>query len=86
MERKIAAILIAIQEGANIPRINSILSDFSAYILSRQGLNLKEKNLNIITVVVEADTDVIGALAGKLGRLDFVKVKTAIINLQNTQL
>lgn len=39
--------------------------------------------MQVITVVLEADNDVIGALSGKIGRLQFVKVKTAIINLQN---
>lgn len=83
MEKKIASLLIIIQPGANTLRLNSLLSEFSSHIISRQGINLSERNMQVITVVLEADNDVIGALSGKIGRLQFVKVKTAIINLQN---
>lgn len=83
MEKKIASLLIIIQAGANTLRLNSLLSEFSPYIISRQGVNLVHRNLQVITVVLEANNDVIGALSGKIGRLQFVKVKTAIINPQN---
>jgi putative iron-only hydrogenase system regulator len=51
-----------------------LLSEFSPYIISRQGINLVHRNMQVITVVLEADNDVIGALSGKIGRLQFVKV------------
>jgi len=83
MEKKIASLLIIIQPGANTLRLNSLLSEYSTNIISRQGVNLSHRNIQVITVVLEADNDTIGAISGKIGRLQFVKVKTAIINPQN---
>ena len=45
------------------------------------GLPYKEKNINIISLAVDASMDTISTLAGKLGRLDGVGVKTAIASL-----
>jgi putative iron-only hydrogenase system regulator len=84
MEKKIAAILILIKPNANTQALNALLSEYGQYILSRQGINLSHRNISIITIVVEADNDIIGAISGKLGRLQNVKVKTAIINPQNS--
>jgi putative iron-only hydrogenase system regulator len=80
MEKKIASIVVLIQQGIDSLKLNSILSEYGEYILGRQGLNIKHRNLAIISLIVEANTDIIGALSGKLGRLSNIKVKTAMLN------
>lgn len=60
------------------PRVNAILADFGELILSRTGLPHLRDDISVITLVVEATTDEMGALSGKLGALDGVTVKTAL--------
>jgi len=82
MEKKIASIVILVKQGADTLRLNTLLSDYGMYILGRQGINISHRKISIITLVVEADTDIIGALSGKIGRLANVKVKTAMLNME----
>ncbi len=79
MERRVAAILIQIFEQADIVRLNGILAKFGTIILGRQGINLPGKKFRIISLVVDATTDQIGALSGQIGRLPGIVVKTAIL-------
>jgi putative iron-only hydrogenase system regulator len=62
----------------SVPRINTLLSDYSEIILGRQGLPLHERGVNVISLVIEGTTDRINALTGKIGRLDGVEVKSIL--------
>ncbi len=78
METRIGAILVLLSEECDIQRINSIISDHSDMILGRQGIPLRERSASVISLVMEGDTDRIGSLTGKLGRMDGVKVKSVL--------
>ena len=82
MEKRIGTITIVISDKTVAKSVNDILSQYSDGILSRQGLPLRDKGLNIINIVIEDTLDRINALTGKLGRLDSVEVK-AIVPKQN---
>lgn len=77
-EQRIGAIIILVAAEGEISHINTIISDHSEIILGRQGIPLRERTINVISLVVEGDTDRIGALTGKLGRLPGVKVKSLL--------
>jgi putative iron-only hydrogenase system regulator len=62
----------------SVPRINALLSEYSDIILGRQGLPLRDRGINVISLVVEGATDRINALMGKTGRLDGVEVKSIL--------
>lgn len=81
MEKKIASIVIIVNKNADVNKLNLLLSKFGNYILGRQGINIQNRNLSVISLIIEADTDVIGALSGKIGRLKNIRVKTAMVNL-----
>ncbi len=70
--------IILVGDESQIPYINSIISAQSDIILGRQGIPLRDRSLSVISLVVEGDTDRIGALTGKLGRLPGVKVKSLL--------
>ena len=78
METRIGAVLILVSEEGDIQRINSIISEHSDLILGRQGIPLRDRSASVISLVMEGDTDRIGSLAGKLGRLEGVKVKSVL--------
>ena len=59
-------------------QVNKILSEFGEIIVARVGLPYKEKNCCVITLIVDATNDEVGALSGKLGLLEGVSVKSAL--------
>ena len=78
MEKRLGAVLILIEEDGDISRINEIISDHSSLVLGRQGIPMRDRNINVISIVIEGDTDKIGSLTGKLGRLNGVRVKSLL--------
>ncbi len=58
--------------------VNAVLSAFSELILARTGLpNIKQKT-SVITLVIDATTDELGKLTGKLGSIPGVSVKSGL--------
>ena len=78
MDARIGAVIVLVTEEGDIQRINSIISEHADLILGRQGIPLRERSANVISLVMEGDTDRIGSLTGKLGRLAGVKVKSVL--------
>jgi putative iron-only hydrogenase system regulator len=60
------------------PRVNEILSEFGDIIVGRMGIPYYKKNCSVITIIVDATTDELGALTGKLGLVDGVSVRSAL--------
>jgi putative iron-only hydrogenase system regulator len=58
--------------------VNEVLTRFGDIILGRMGLPYPARELNIITLIVDATTDQIGALTGKLGMISDVTVKSTL--------
>ena len=78
METRIGAVIILVEAEGNIERINRVITEHSGMILGRQGIPLRERGTNIISLVLEGDTDMIGSITGKLGRMPGVKVKSVL--------
>lgn len=76
METRIAIIAIIVYDSESTARINDLLHEYSAYIIGRMGIPYREKNVSVISIVIDAPNDVIGALSGKLGMLENISVKT----------
>lgn len=59
--------------------VQKILSEYSSIISGRMGIpNLENGALSIITIILHATTDEIGALSGKIGSIPGVSIKTGI--------
>ena len=59
-------------------KVNFIISNYSYLIMGRMGIPKHEEHVGIIALIVEGNTDDIGALTGKLGNLPGVIVKSAL--------
>ena len=68
-ENRIAVIGIIVDDKAMAESVNTLLHQYSDYVIGRMGLPYRERNMSIISVVVDAPSDIISALSGKLGRL-----------------
>lgn len=78
MEKRIGVVAILIHERKSIPLVNSILSQFHEIILGRQGLPVRDRGISVISTIVEGSSDDIGALSGKIGRIEGVTVKSML--------
>lgn len=75
METRVAVISIIVTEAGQVDVLNNLLHEYSSYILGRMGVPYREKNLNIISIAIDAPMDKINSLTGALGRLDGINAK-----------
>lgn len=75
METRVAIIGIIVEDTSVTDQLNAILHQYAGYVIGRMGLPYREKNVNIISVVVDAPQDEISSLSGKLGMLPHVSAK-----------
>jgi putative iron-only hydrogenase system regulator len=76
MEKRIALLGIMIEDIESSGKVNDLLHEYSDRIVGRMGIPYRDRGLSIISVVIDASGDDISALAGKLGRIKGISVKT----------
>lgn len=84
MQTRVAIIGIIVEDSQSVSRLNEILHEYGDHIIGRMGIPYREKGINIISIAVDAPQDVISSLAGKIGRLEGVQVKTAYSSIQSS--
>lgn len=77
-DKRLGVIGIVIEDRRVVPQVNQILSSHAGMIIGRMGVPLREKNVSVISLIVEGSNDEIGALTGKLGNIEQVTVKSAL--------
>ncbi len=76
MENRIAHIGIIVENTDSAEKINQILHDAGQYIVGRMGIPYRERNISVISVVLDAPEAVTASVSGKLGMLEGVTAKT----------
>lgn len=75
METKIAILGIIVEDKASVKPVNELLHQYSQYIIGRMGIPYEKKQVNVISVVLDAPDKIISALSGKIGKLSGISVK-----------
>lgn len=75
MDTRIAILGIIIEEESSVEKVNELLHQYRQYILGRMGMPYQKKELSVISIVMDADTNTVSALSGKLGMLEGVSAK-----------
>ena len=81
MEKRVAVMGIIVENREIVESLNLLLHEYGEYIIGRMGIPYKEKNINIISIAIDAPQDEISALSGKIGKLSGISVKTAYSNI-----
>ena len=68
---------IIVENPDSVERLNSILHEYGEHIIGRMGLPYRKRKISIISIAMDAPQNTISALAGKIGSLPGVSVKTA---------
>ena len=77
METRVAVMSIIVEDPDSVEKLNGILHQHGEYIIGRMGIPYRKRNISIISIALDAPQDTISALAGKVGALKGVSVKTA---------
>lgn len=75
MENHVSIIGIIVENVESTDKLNDLLHEYGNYIIGRMGLPYPQKSVNIISIALDAPTDVINTLAGKIGMLDGISSK-----------
>jgi putative iron-only hydrogenase system regulator len=78
-EKRLSVVgIIVYEREKSAAKVNEILSKFGDMIVGRMGIPYRERGISVIALIVDATTDELGALTGKLGQIPGVKVKSAV--------
>ena len=81
MENRIALLGIVVEDPAAVEPRNALLHAYGEYIIGRMGIPYRKRNVNIISVALDAPQNTIATLSGKIGGLRGISVKTAYSNV-----
>lgn len=81
MATRVAVMSIIVENPISVEMLNKLLHENGNYIIGRMGIPYREKGISIISVALDAPQNVLSALAGKIGNLEGVSVKTAYSNV-----
>ena len=76
-ETRLAVIAIVVEDMSCVEELNRLLHEYSESIIGRMGIPYPQKSVSLISVAVDAPSDTINAITGKLGRLKGLTVKAA---------
>lgn len=83
MESRIALIGVIVEEKDSVERLNTVLHEYGEYVVGRMGIPYHKRQVSVISIVIDAPSDVISALSGKLGMIPHVSVKTVYSKLSH---
>lgn len=82
METRVAVMSIIVENSNSAQKLNDILHAYGNYIIGRMGIPYRERKINIISIAIDAPQDTISTLAGKIGNLPGISVKTALSSVK----
>ena len=84
-ETRVAVMSIIVDNAGSVQPLNELLHEYGEYIIGRMGIPYRKMNISIISIAIDAPQDTLSALAGKIGRLPGLSVKTAYSNVVNNE-
>ena len=77
METRVAVMSIIVENGDMVEKVNSLLHEYGEFIIGRMGIPYRKRKVSIISIALDAPQNTISTLAGKIGSLPGISVKTA---------
>lgn len=79
---RVALMGIIIEDFEAALRVNGLLHEYGDCIIGRMGIPYRERQMNIISIVLDAPQETISALSGKLGMIPGVSSKCLYSRVQ----
>lgn len=77
METRVAVMSIIVENPEMVEQLNALLHSYGEHIIGRMGIPYRKRGINIISIALDAPQNTISALAGKIGGLRGISIKTA---------
>ena len=77
METRVAVMSIIVENPDVVEKLNSLLHEYGEFIIDRMGIPYRTRGVNIIAIALDAPQNTISSLAGIVGCLPGISVKTA---------
>lgn len=74
-DTRVALIGVIVENPDSVDALNDILHEYRDVIIGRMGIPYRKKGISVISVTVDATTDTINSICGKIGRLNGVSSK-----------
>lgn len=84
METRVAVMGIIVENTGSVHALNEILHEYAGFIIGRMGIPYRKHNINVMSIAIDAPQDTIASMAGKIGGLNGISVKTAYSNIINS--
>ena len=84
METRVAVMSIIVENGDMVEKVNALLHEYGEFIIGRMGLPYRKRKISIISIAMDAPQNTISTLAGKIGTLPGISVKTAYSSVIGT--
>ena len=85
METRVAVMSMVVENPDSVEKLNAFLHEYGEFIIGRMGIPYRKRGISIISVAMDAPQNTIAALAGKIGGLNGVSVKTAYSSVINKE-
>lgn len=85
MQTRVAVMSAIVENTDSVEKLNELLHQYGEFIIGRMGLPYKARKISIVSIALDAPQDTISSLAGKLGNLPGVSVKTAYSNVSSDE-
>lgn len=83
MGTRVAVMSIIVENPDTVQKLNEILHEYGEYIIGRMGIPYRARKIHIISIAIDAPQDTISTLAGRVGGLAGITVKTAFSSVKN---
>ena len=84
METRVAVMSIIVENGDMVEKVNAFLHEYGEFIIGRMGIPYRKRKISIISIALDAPQNTISTLAGKIGSLPGISVKTAYSSVVGT--
>ena len=85
METRVAVMSIIVENPDSVEKLNGILHEYGDFIIGRMGIPYRKRKISIISIALDAPQNTLSSLAGKIGSLPGVGVKTAYSSIVNQE-
>ena len=85
MENRVALLGIVVEREEAVEQLNGLLHQYREYVVGRMGIPYRQRGVNLISIVLDAPGDAISSLAGRLGAVKGISVKTLYARLPEAE-
>lgn len=85
MATRVAVMSIIVENVETVQKLNEILHEYGEFIIGRMGIPYRARKIHIISIAIDAPQDTVSTLAGRIGSLKGITVKTAFSGVKSDE-